>query len=45
MKKQMKRMITLVLAVVLAYEEGDDAFYVAVSTITADADTMFLIWL
>ena len=33
--------LQLVLAAVLAYEEGDDAFYVAVSTITADADTMY----
>lgn len=33
--------LQLVLAVVLAYEEGDDAFYVAVSTITADADVMY----
>jgi len=33
--------LQLVLAVTLAYEEGDDAFYVAVSTITADADTMY----
>lgn len=33
--------LQLIFAVVLAYEEGDDAFYVAVSTITADADTMY----
>lgn len=33
--------VQLMLAVVLAYEEGDDAFYVAVTTLTVDADTMF----
>lgn len=30
-----------VLAGVLAYEEGDDAFYVAVSSITAESGTMY----
>ena len=34
-------LVQLVLACLLSYEEGDDAFYVAVSTITADADTMY----
>ncbi len=29
------------LAGVLAYEEGDDAYYVAVTTVTAEADTMY----
>lgn len=33
--------LQLVLAGVLAYEEGDDAFYVAISTITEDANTMY----
>lgn len=33
--------IQLVLAVILAYEEGDDAFYVATSTITSEAGTMY----
>lgn len=32
----------LVMTVFFAYEEGDDAFYVAISTITADSDTMYL---
>lgn len=31
----------LVAACFLAYEEGDDAFYVAISTSTVDADTMY----
>ena len=31
----------LVLACVLAYEEGDDAFYVAVSSITANSNSMY----
>lgn len=35
-------LVQLVLACVLAYEEGDDAFYVSISTVTADADTMYL---
>lgn len=34
-------LVQLVLAGVLAYEEGDDAFYVAVSTITDFSDTMY----
>ena len=34
-------LIQLALAVILAYEEGDDAFYVAVSVITENADTMY----
>lgn len=33
--------LQVVLAGVLAYEEGDDAFYVAVSTITNFSDTMY----
>jgi len=31
----------LILTGVMAYEEGDDAFYVAISTITIDAETMY----
>lgn len=34
-------LLQLVMACLLAYEEGDDAFYVAVSTITVDSDTMY----
>lgn len=34
-------LLQLVLACVLAYEEGDDAFYVSISTSTVDADTMY----
>ncbi len=34
-------LVQLVLSVVLSYEEGDDAFYIAISTITQDADTMY----
>lgn len=34
-------LIQLVLACVLAYEEGDDAFYVAVSSVTADSNSMY----
>lgn len=34
-------LLQLVLTVVLAYEEGDDAFYVAVSTITQESGTMY----
>lgn len=34
-------LIQMILVGVLAYEEGDDAFYVAVSTITAKYDTMY----
>lgn len=33
--------VQLVLAVMLAYEEGDDAFYVAISSITAESGTMY----
>lgn len=33
--------VQLVLAVMLAYEEGDDAFYVATSSITAESGTMY----
>lgn len=33
--------LQLVLAVMLAYEEGDDAFYVATSSITAESGTMY----
>lgn len=33
--------VQIVLAVVLAYEEGDDAFYVATSSITAESGTMY----
>lgn len=33
--------LQLVLAVLLAYEEGDDAFYVAVSTVAEKSDTMY----
>lgn len=35
--------LQLVLAVVLAYNDGDDAFYVAVSTVAADSGTMYQI--
>lgn len=31
-----------VMATVLSYEEGDDAFYIAIATITEDADTMYI---
>lgn len=31
----------LVMACLMAYEEGDDAFYVAISTITENANTMY----
>ncbi len=34
-------LLQLVLSVVLAYEEGDDAFYVAISTATAASDRMY----
>ncbi len=33
--------LQLVLAGLMAYEEGDDAYYVAISTITENADTMY----
>ena len=32
----------LVMAIFYAYEEGDDAFYVAISTIAVDADSMYI---
>lgn len=35
--------LQLVLAVVLAYEEGDDAFYVGTATVTERTDTMYQI--
>ena len=35
-------LVQLVLAWALAYEESDDAFYVSISTVTAEADTMYL---
>lgn len=35
-------LLQLVLTGVLAYEEGDDAFYVAISTITVDAENMYM---
>lgn len=34
--------LQLAVAVLFAYEEGDDAYYVAVSVITNDAETMYL---
>lgn len=34
-------LLQLVLAAVLAYEEGDDAFYVAISVITSKSGTMY----
>ena len=34
-------MVQIVMTVFYAYEEGDDAFYIAISTITQDADTMY----
>lgn len=33
--------LQLVMVCLMAYEEGDDAFYVAISTITENADTMY----
>lgn len=36
-------LIQLILVGVLAYEEGDDAYYVAMSTIAAKSDTMYTI--
>lgn len=33
----------LVLTIILAYEEGDDAFYLATATITEKSNTMYLI--
>lgn len=35
-------LIQIVLAVVLSYEEGDDAYYVAISAISIDADNMYV---
>lgn len=35
-------LVQFVLAAILAYEEGDDAFYIAIATITEDADTMYV---
>lgn len=34
-------LLQLVLACLLSYEEGDDAFYVAMSTITASSDNLY----
>ncbi len=34
--------LQFVLAAILAYEEGDDAFYIAIATITEEADTMYI---
>lgn len=34
-------LVQLVAAVFFAYEEGDDAFYVAISTISVDSDSMY----
>lgn len=34
-------LLQLVLTIFMAYEEGDDAFYLAISTITENADTMY----
>lgn len=36
-------LVQLVLTAVLAYEEGDDAYYIAVATITENSDTMYRI--
>lgn len=33
--------LQLVMVCLMAYEEGDDSFYVAISTITENADTMY----
>ncbi|MCM1568168.1 MAG: DUF6077 domain-containing protein [Roseburia sp.] len=35
-------LLQLFLAVFLAYEEGDDAYYVAISSISVDADNMYM---
>ena len=32
----------LTMAIFMAYEEGDDAFYVAISTLTVDSNTMYI---
>lgn len=34
-------LLQLILTMFMAYEEGDDAYYIAVSTITESADTMY----
>ncbi len=34
-------LVQLVLSVLLAYEEGDDAYYIAISTITQNSETMY----
>lgn len=34
-------LLQLILTGVMAYEEGDDAFYIAISTITVNADEMY----
>lgn len=34
-------LLQMVLSVCLAYEEGDDAFYIAISTVTESSDTMY----
>lgn len=34
--------LQFVLAVVCAYEEGDDAFYIAISTITEESNSMYI---
>lgn len=34
-------LIQLILAAFLAYEEGDDAFYVAISSVTSESGTMY----
>ena len=36
--------LQLAVAVLFAYEEGDDAFYVAISVITNKSDTMYVIY-
>lgn len=35
-------LVQFVMATVFAYEEGDDAFYIAIATITEDANTMYI---
>jgi len=36
-------LIQLILTILMAYEEGDDAFYLAISVITESSDTMYQI--
>ncbi|MBR4084564.1 MAG: hypothetical protein IKK33_09835 [Lachnospiraceae bacterium] len=36
-------LMQLVLTIILAYEEGDDAFYLATATITEKSNTMYLV--